>query len=93
VGAYRAGVGEEDIEAAVPLERIVDDLLHRFLVGGVKLACVDVDLGPRGVDLALVRLEVGVVIVTEVDGLGSVRCELMGGSPADDKDGVCPCSV
>jgi len=72
-----AGVGKEDVESAVPLERIVDHLLHRLLVGGVKLACVHVDLGPQGVDLALVRLEVGAIVVADVDGLGAVLGELM----------------
>jgi hypothetical protein len=89
VRADGAGVGEEDVEPAVPLKRIVDHLLHRLLVGGVELARVHVDLGPQAVDLALVRVEVGAVVVADVDGLGAVLCELVRRGPTDSQDGVC----
>jgi hypothetical protein len=89
VRADDAGVGEEDVEPAVALERVVDDFLDGLLVGGVELARVDVDVGPQAVDLALVGVEVGGVEVTDVDGLGSVLCELMGRGAADAQDGVC----
>ena len=89
VRADGAGVGEEDVESAVPLQSIVDHLLHRLLVGGVELPRVHVDLVPQAVDLALVRLEVAVIVVADVDGLGAVLRELMGGGSSDAQDGVC----
>jgi hypothetical protein len=88
VRACDAGVGEEDVEAAVPLDGVVDHLLDRLLVGRVKLPRVDVHLGPQSVDLALVRLEVGAIVVADVDGLGAVLGELQSGCAADSEDGV-----
>ncbi len=89
VRAHDAGVGEEDVEPAVPLERVADHFLDGLLVGGVELANVDVDLGVQAVDLALVRLEVGGIKVADVDGLGPVLRELVGRGAADAQDGVC----
>jgi hypothetical protein len=43
VRADGARVGEEDVEAAVLRQGVVDHGLDRLLVGGVKLARVDVD--------------------------------------------------
>ena len=93
VRANDAGVGEEDIEPAVPLERVVNDFLDGLLVGGIELARVDVYLGVQAVDLALVRLEVGGIEVADVDGLGPVLCELVGRGTADAQNGVCAWEV
>ncbi len=42
VGADDAGIGEEDVETAVALDRVVDDGFQRGFVAGVKAAGVDV---------------------------------------------------
>jgi hypothetical protein len=89
VRADGARVGEEDIEAAVLRQGVVDHCLDRLLVGGVKLPRVDVDQRPQGVDLALVRVEVGGIVVADVDGLCAVLGELVGRGAADAEDGVC----
>ncbi len=93
VRTNNAGVGEEDVEPAVPLECVVDHFLDGLLVGGVELARVDLDLGVQAVDLAFVRLEVGGIEVADVDGLGSVLCELVGRGAADAQNGVCALRV
>jgi hypothetical protein len=89
VRADGARVGEEDVEAAVLRQGVVDHCLDRLLVGGVKLARVDVYQRPQGVDLALVRVEVGGIVVADVDGLCAVLGELVGRGAADAEDGVC----
>lgn len=72
-----ARVGEEDVEAPVPLDRVVNDILHGLLVGGVKLSSVNIDLRPPGGDLALVLLEMRAVEVADVDGLSAVLSKLV----------------
>lgn len=77
MGPNNASISEVNVETAVALERVVDYLLHRLLVGRVELARVDIDFGPQRVDLALVRLEVAVIVVAQVDGFGAVLGKLM----------------
>lgn len=77
------GIGEEDIQPAVPAQRIVDHLLDLGLLRGVKLPGVDFDGGEGGVDLLLVRLQVSAVVVADVDGFGAALCVLVGCGPAD----------
>jgi hypothetical protein len=89
-GPDNPSVGEEDIKPAVPLHRVVDDGLHGLVVTGIELPRVNVYGRPRGVDLLLVRLQVGVVKIAKVHGLGAVLGELVRRGPADAQDGVCP---
>lgn len=42
VGADDAGVGEEDVETTVALDRVVDDGFQRGFVAGVEAAGVDI---------------------------------------------------
>ena len=77
------GVGEEDVQAAVSLQGIVDDRLHLAIIGSIELARVDVDGRVERLDLPLVRLQMLVVVVTEVDGSGAIQSELMGGGSTD----------
>lgn len=87
--ANDACIGKEDVETAVTLEGIVHDFLDGLLVGSVKLPCVHLDIGPCGFDVLLVRREVGVVIIADVDCSGPVLSELKGGSSANSENRVC----
>lgn len=83
------GVGEEDIQPAIPTQRVFDDLLDLGLLRGVKLPRVDFDGGEGCVDLLLVRLQVRAVVVADVDGFGAALCVLVGCGSADAQGGVC----
>lgn len=83
-----ASIGEEHVQPTITGDSVPDDLLDGCLVGGVKAAGVDVNVGPRGVDLALVRLQVLVVKVTDVDGPGAVLGELVGCCSTETEDRV-----
>lgn len=86
-----AGIGEEDVETAIALERVVHDGLDLGLVGGIKCPSVDLDSRERGVDLLLVNLEVSAVKVAEVDGTSAALGELMGSGSADSASRVGSC--
>ena len=87
-GPDDAGVGKEDVEAAVAGQGVADHLLDGGLVGGVELARVHVYGGPGGRDVGLVGGQVGIIVVTDVDGPCPVLGELVGGSAADAQDRV-----
>lgn len=83
VGARDAGVGEDDVQAAVAAQGVVDDGLDGGLVGGVEAAGVDGAGRVAGAHVALVAGEEGVVKVADVDGAGAVLGVLVGGGAAD----------
>ncbi len=78
-----AGVGEEDVEALVLGQRIVDNGLDLLLVADVALAGMHLDGGEGSVDFLLVRFEVCVIKVADVDCLCAALGVLVGGGSAD----------
>lgn len=83
IAARHAGIGKEDVEAAVAAQRVVHDGLDLSVVGGVEAASMDVDGGKGGLELAAVRLEVAVVKVAEVESPRTTLGKLVGGGAAD----------
>jgi hypothetical protein len=66
----------------------LDDGLDGGFVAGVELAGVYVDGGVEGVQLPFVGLEVGGLVVADVDGAGAVAGELVDRGAADADGGV-----
>jgi len=83
-----AGIGEHDVEAAVAGDGVFADGLHGGLGGGIEGVGVDVDGGEEGVEFAGVGGEVGVGEVAEVDCVGGVGGEDVGGGSTDAEGGV-----
>lgn len=52
-----AGIGKHDVEAAIQLQRLLDDALDRGLVGGVEAPRVHLDGRIQRLQLSLMRLE------------------------------------
>lgn len=90
-GADDACVGEEDVETPVGGEGVINDRLYARGIRSVELARVDVDGRVQGQDFALVRLQMGVSEVAEVDGPGPVLGELVSGSAANAERAVGTC--
>lgn len=83
-----AGVGEEDVQPAVLLQRLVDDPLDVLLFPGVHLARVDLHGRVERGQLALVRLQVRGGVVADEDGFGAVTGELVDRGAPDAGGGV-----
>lgn len=81
-------VREHDVQSAVFRHRLVHHAFHVGLVRGVEVPGVDVDVRVEGFQLALVRRQVLVRVVADVDGSGAVVGELVGGGAADADWGV-----
>jgi hypothetical protein len=73
-----AGVGEEDVEAAVCVESVLHDGFDGGFFRGVEGAGVDGDVGVEGCELARVQVKVRRGEVAEVDCFGAVAGELVG---------------
>ncbi|RBQ68019.1 hypothetical protein VDGD_21617 [Verticillium dahliae] len=82
-GPDDAGVGEEDVEAAVGRDGVRDDVPDGLLLSGVEAAHVDLDGRVRSPDLGGVGVEVRAVKVAEVQGARAVLGKLVGGGAAD----------
>lgn len=82
-GPGDAGVGEEDVEAGVAAQGVVDDGGHVGLVGGVEAARVDGDGGQGSRNLGGVGVEALGVEVAQVDGAGAALGEAQRGGAAD----------
>jgi len=83
-----AGVGEHDVETAVAGYGVVADGFHGGLGRGIEGVGVDVYGGEEGVEFAGVGGEVGGGEVAEVDCVGGVGGEDVGGGSSDAERGV-----
>lgn len=83
MSAHDAGVGEEDVEAAVGRNGFVDDRFHGGFVRRVESAGMDVDGWVEGIEFFAVRIEELGVEVADVDCEGAVAGELVGAGAAD----------
>lgn len=86
---HNPGIREENVQPAVLGNRIVDNGRHGLLIRGVELPHVHVHARVERLHLALVRGQVGVVVVADVDCLGAVVGELVGAGAADAVGRVC----
>ena len=86
--ACDAGVGEHDVETAVAGYGVFADGFYGGLGGCVEGVGVDVDGGEEGVEFARVGGEVGGGEVAEVDRVGGVGGEDVGGGSTDAEGGV-----
>lgn len=84
---------EEDVEAAIFGQGVIDDSLDAFWFTGIELTDVNIDGGVEGGQLALVGCQVRLSEVAEVDGAGTVLSVLMGccAADADGTVGACDC--
>lgn len=77
IGPNHAGISEKDIQPAISSESIVDNFLDSFLVRRIKLSDMNIHSRVGGIDLGLVRLQVRVVKVADVDCFCPVGGELV----------------
>lgn len=84
-GDANASIGEENIQAAVLLERLVDDALHVRFFASIDLPAMNIDTRIERVYLSLMSLQMVRVEVTHKDSFGSIVRVLMASGSADSK--------
>lgn len=78
-----ARVGEEDVQALVLGQRVVDDGLDLVFITSIELADMNIHGRVASVNLLLVSLQVSAVKVANVDGPGTALGVLVCGGTAD----------
>lgn len=78
-----ASIRKENIQPTILGHRIIDHSHHGLFVAGIELPHVHVDAGVEGFHLALVRCQMLVVVVADVDCFSAVVGELVGAGAAD----------
>jgi hypothetical protein len=88
--AHDPRIREKHIQPAVSADGIVHHPLDLRLLGRIHLHDMDVGGRVEGRELALVRRQMAVVVVADVDGTGAVGGELVRRGTADAQRGVAP---